>query len=61
MDTGIHADSLPEGVSHGTRTPSGLTSYLERYEEAVVRGLITEGEMHQLAKLDIVYDRAGIT
>ena len=37
-----------------------LTRYLERFGDAVRRGLITEAEMIQLAKLDIAYDRAGI-
>jgi hypothetical protein len=36
-----------------------LTSYLERYENGVRRGLITEDEMTQLALLDIACDRAG--
>jgi hypothetical protein len=66
---------LHEGVSPQETSPSlsssetghaaeardrDLTRYLERFGDAVRRGLITEAEMIQLAKLDIAYDRAGI-
>jgi hypothetical protein len=37
-----------------------MTPYLERYEQVVARGLITEQELFQLARVDIAYERAGI-
>jgi Protein of unknown function (DUF3631) len=44
----------------GTRADGRLTSYLERYEEPVRRGLISKDEMIVLGLRDIAYAAAGV-
>jgi hypothetical protein len=60
MDSAIPPIPVREGASLGRRAPSGLTAYLERYEEPVRRGLISKDEMIVLGLRDIAYARAGV-
>jgi hypothetical protein len=50
------------GVTVGLEASDGdLTRFLEGYSDAVDRSLITPAESIQLAMLDVVYERAGIS